>query len=66
MVGRGFDVVMAYSFCFAPLHAVRWLRNHHKVRCPSSFGQRNFAGSRLYLSGVMANLEKEFCVRRLH
>src|SRR3569833_2854740 len=25
MVGRGFGVVMAFSFCFAPLHAVRLL-----------------------------------------
>jgi hypothetical protein len=29
--GRGFGVVMAFSFCCAPLHAIRYKRNGHKV-----------------------------------
>jgi hypothetical protein len=40
MVGRVFGVVMAYSFCFAPLLAVRpSRRNCHKVPyVPGHFG----------------------------
>src|SRR5450759_4755486 len=48
MVGRGFGVVMAYSFCCAPLHAVRhfaqppqgagMFRNRQAVSWPACSG----------------------------
>jgi len=54
MVGRGFGLVMAFSFCFAPLHAARHAHAQppqgaeviHKTGLPFE-GRTGLAGSEL-------------------